>query len=175
MLCHSLKPLFFILSSLFLLFLPAPVFADWVFDITPPNITTNPPAGTRQEGIISTTATELPSITITATDYVSKIYSLTVTGKPASATYFSCTCSLSGPTCSETVNTCPLNNLSQTKKYNWTPTAGRYTFNITAIDNAGNIFTYNPVFDITSGTLPWIQTTSGDVHSNTRINAPGGP
>lgn len=61
--------------------------------------------------------------------------------------------------------------------YTWATSPGTYTFSATATDTIGNT---NPSClnsqTFTVGNIDaWIQTTGGDVHSNTGINTPGGP
>lgn len=56
----------------------------------------------------------------------------------------------------------------------------QYRLYVRAVDKAGNqtLFSENPYLEFSysdSCVKPWLQTTSGDVHTNTKIITPGGP
>lgn len=98
---------------------------------------------------------------MTATDDSSGISSITINGV------------LPTPTLTSTTST--------TRVYSWTPTtADTYTVTASVIDGAGNnIATTTPcsagyTYIINPAVGAWIQAV-GDVHSNTGINASGGP
>lgn len=129
---------------------PAPVFAAWTFDATPPSCTLYPPPA--------------PPLTITIGEAIS-IY--------ASA--------MSGDVASKTLSSDPA-IAGLTFPFNWNTTgfaAGNYKFTLSLVDTSGNSSneTSCPSTTITLSSIlqPWLKTTGGDVHSNTKIQAPGGP
>lgn len=129
------------------------VLASYEVDITPPVCSLSPAAGSYPKG-------PFYSLAITAVDPVpaSGVSSISVTG-----------ITLPTPTPTSTTD-------SLTQTYSWNPNSDTYSFTVTATDKAGNTNTScaTPTYTIYD-VSPWIQTTGGDVHSNTRINLPGGP
>lgn len=146
--------LFSLLAFFALLFSFSIVFADWDADITPPTLTISPSPGTYQAGRTIT-------LSITASDPAG-IESLTVT-------------EVALPSPPTITNTPPTSQTYTTYTYNWTPDEGDYTITIGTADSIGNAASQSEEFSIITGPTAWIQTTGGDVHSNTGINAPGGP
>lgn len=150
-----LLPVFIVLDVIvFGLVYGREVLANWGLDTTPPTCSSTPAAGNYQAGGAIT------SFSVTANDPAG-ISTISVTGA-----------TLPAPTITTT-------STSQTNTYSWTPAAGTYTLTVLATDNSGNTNPATspcaaPTYVISPQVGAWIQVT-GDIHSNDRIYAPGGP
>lgn len=154
-----------ILSLIAFLF-SSPVLASITTDFSLPSCVTTP------IGPISYLKGDIISISIKATDS-SGISSLTASAVNPSGTPPPFPAPLPNPVTDST---------SITNEYRWNTSAiaiGDYNVTPIAKDMAGNLSTSSTcpsvIISVSSGVKPWLKTTGGDVHSNTRITAPEGP